>query len=117
MLTAQSRQKSYVDERRRNLEFDVGDMVFFRVAPMKGVLRFEKKRKLSPRFVRPFEILERIGPVAYHLALPSSLSAVVHDVFHVSMLRKYVADPTHIVDYKPLQINENLSYDNQPVEI
>ncbi|KAA0066452.1 pol protein [Cucumis melo var. makuwa] len=86
MLTAQSRQKSYADVRRKNLEFEVRDMVFLKVAPMKGVLRFVKKGKLSPRFVGPFEIQERIGPVAYRLALPPSFSAV-HDVFHVSMLR------------------------------
>ncbi|KAA0058449.1 pol protein [Cucumis melo var. makuwa] len=116
MLTAQSRQKSFVDVRRKDLEFDVGDMVFLMVAPMKGVMRFEKKGKLSPHFVGPFEILERIGPVAYRLALPPSFSAV-HDVFHVSMLRKYVVDPTHVVDYEPLKINENLSYEEQPVEI
>ncbi|KAA0056645.1 ty3-gypsy retrotransposon protein [Cucumis melo var. makuwa] len=116
MLTAQSRQKSYADKRRKDLEFEVGDMVFLKVAPMKGVLRFEKKGKLSPRFVGPFEILERIGPVAYLLALSASFSTV-HDVFHVSMLRKYVADPTHIVDFEPLQISENLSYGEQPVEI
>ncbi|KAA0048614.1 pol protein [Cucumis melo var. makuwa] len=91
-------------------------MVFLKVAPMKGVLRFEKKGKLSPRFVGPFEILERIGPVAYRLTLPPSFSAV-HDVFHVSMLRKYVADSTHVVDFEPLQIDENLSYEEQPVEI
>ncbi|KAA0036178.1 DNA/RNA polymerases superfamily protein [Cucumis melo var. makuwa] len=91
-----SRQKSYADVRHKDLEFDVGDMVFLKVAPMKGVLRFEKKGKLSPRFVRPFEILERIGPVAYRLTLPPSFSAV-HDVFHVSMLRKYVANPMHEV--------------------
>ncbi|KAL0560337.1 hypothetical protein IC582_000738 [Cucumis melo] len=116
MLTAQSRQKSYVNERRKDLEFDVGDMVFLKVEPMKGVLRFEKKGKLSPRFVGPFEILERIGPVAYHLALPLAFSAV-HDVFHVSMLRKHVADSTHVVDFEPLHINENLSYEEQPIEI
>ncbi|KAA0057153.1 ABC transporter B family member 19-like [Cucumis melo var. makuwa] len=83
---------------------------------MKGVLRFEKKGKLSPRFVGPFEILERIGPVAYRLALSPAFFAG-HDVFHVSMLRKYVADRTHVVDFKPLQINENLSYEEQHVEI
>ncbi|TYK26967.1 pol protein [Cucumis melo var. makuwa] len=116
MLTAQSRQKSYADVRRKDLEFEVGDMVFLKVAPMKGVLRFKKKGKLSPRFVGPFEILERIGPVAYRLALPPSFSAV-HDVFHVFMLRRYVADPTHVVDFEPLQISENLSYEEQPVEI
>ncbi|KAA0045842.1 pol protein [Cucumis melo var. makuwa] len=116
MLTAQSRQKSYADVRRKDLEFEVRDMVFLKVAPMKGVLRFEKKGKLSPRFVGPFEILERIDPVAYRLALPPSLSAV-HDVFHVSMLRKYVADPTHVVDFEPLQISENLSYEDVTTQL
>ncbi|KAL4028513.1 hypothetical protein IC575_011710 [Cucumis melo] len=114
--TAQSRQKSYADVRRKDLEFEVGDKVFLKVAPMRGVLRFERRGKLSPRFVGPFEILERIGPVAYRLALPPSLSTV-HDVFHVSMLRKYVPDPSHVVDYEPLEIDENLSYTEQPVEV
>ncbi|KAL0554253.1 hypothetical protein IC582_008170 [Cucumis melo] len=116
MHTAQSRQKSYADVRRKDLEFEVGDKVFLKVAPMKGVLRFERRGKLSPRFVGPFEILERIGPVAYRLALPPSLSTV-HNVFHVSMLRKYVPDPSHVVDYEPLEIDENLSYVEQPVEV
>ncbi|KAA0061793.1 ty3-gypsy retrotransposon protein [Cucumis melo var. makuwa] len=107
--------EEYADERRKDLEFDVGDMVFLKVAPMKSVLRFEKKGKLSPRFVRPFEILERIGPLAYHLALPPYFSAM-HDIFHVSML-KNVADPTHVVDFEPLQISENLSFEEQPIEI
>ncbi|TYJ96909.1 pol protein [Cucumis melo var. makuwa] len=112
----ESRQKSYADVRWRDLEFDVGDNVFLKVAPMKGVVRFERRGKLSPRFVGSFEILERIGPVAYRLALPPSLS-VVHDMFHVSMLRKYVLDPSHVVDYEPLEIDENLSYTKQPVEV
>ncbi|KAL0551689.1 hypothetical protein IC582_010778 [Cucumis melo] len=116
MHTAQSRQKSYADVRRKDLEFEIGDKVFLNVAPMKGVLRFERRGKLSPRFVGPFEILERIGPVAYRLALPPSLSTV-HDVFHVSMLRKYVPDPSHVVDYEPLEIDENLSYVEKPVEV
>ncbi|KAL0540204.1 hypothetical protein IC582_024437 [Cucumis melo] len=116
MHTAQSRQKSYADVRRKDLEFEVGDKVFLKVAPMRGVVRFERRGKLSPRFVGPFEILERIGPVAYRLALPPSLSTV-HDVFHVSMLRKYVPDPSHVVDYEPLEIDENLSYVEQPVEV
>ncbi|KAA0067837.1 pol protein [Cucumis melo var. makuwa] len=116
MHTAQSRQKSYADVRRKDLEFDVGDKVFLKVAPMKGVLQFERRGKLSPRFVGPFEILKRIGPVAYRLALPPSLS-VVHDVFHVSMLRKYVPDPSHVVDYEPLEIDENLSYTEKTVEV
>ncbi|KAA0047658.1 pol protein [Cucumis melo var. makuwa] len=112
----ESRQESYADVQRKDLEFDVGDMVFLKVAPIKGVLRFEKKGKLSLRFVGPFEILERIGPVAYRLALPPSFSAV-HGVFHVSMLRKYVADPTHVVDFRPLRISEDLSFEEQPIEI
>ncbi|KAL0546283.1 hypothetical protein IC582_016189 [Cucumis melo] len=116
MLTAQSKHKSYDDVRRKDLEFDVGYMVFLKVAPMKGVLRFEKKGKLSPRFVGPFEILERIGTIAYRLALLSSFS-IVHDVFYVPMLRKYVADSTHVVDFELLKINENLIYEEQPVEI
>ncbi|KAA0057117.1 ty3-gypsy retrotransposon protein [Cucumis melo var. makuwa] len=87
MLTAQSRQKSYADKRRKDLKFEVGDMVFLKVAPMKAVLRFEKKGKL------------------------------MHDVFHVSMLRRYVVDPTHVVDFEPLQVSEDLSYEEQPVEI
>ncbi|KAL0561651.1 hypothetical protein IC582_002091 [Cucumis melo] len=116
MHTAQRRQKSYADVRRKDLEFEVGDKVFLKVAPMRGVVRFERRGKLSPRFVGPFEILERIGPVAYRLALPPSLSTV-HDVFHVSMLRKYVPDPSHVVDYEPLEIDENLSYTEQPVEV
>ncbi|KAL0549077.1 hypothetical protein IC582_013557 [Cucumis melo] len=116
MHTAQSRQKSYADVKRNDLEFEVGDKVFLKVAPMKGVLRLERRGKLSPRFVGPFEILERIGPVAYRLPLPPSLSAF-HDVFHVSMLRKYVPDPSHVVDYEPLEIDKNLSYTEQPVEV
>ena len=82
MRTAQSRQKSYVDVRRRDLEFEVGDKVFLKVAPMKDVLRFGRKGKLSPRFIGPFEILERVGQVAYRLALPPILLGV-HNVFHV----------------------------------
>ncbi|KAL0560249.1 hypothetical protein IC582_000649 [Cucumis melo] len=121
MQAASSRQKSYTDVRQKDLEFEVRDKVFLKVSPMKvspmkGVLRFEKKGKLSPRFVGPFEILERIGSVVYRLALPPSLS-VIYDVFHVTMLRKYITDPSHVVDYEPLEIDENLSYAEQLVEI
>lgn len=80
-MTTQRRQKSYIDVQRKDLEFDLGDVVFFKLTPMRGVMRFEKKGKLSPHFVEPFEIVERIGPVAYCLTLPLSFSAV-HDVFH-----------------------------------
>ena len=97
LLTAQSRQKSYADRRRRPLEFKVDDHVFLKVMPKRGVVRFRKRGKLVPIFIEPFEILERVGIVAYRLALPPSLSGV-HEVFHVSMLRKYTPDPTHVVD-------------------
>ena len=97
LLSAQSRQKSYADVRRRPLEFEVGDHVFLKVMCKSGVVRFGKPGKLSPRFIGPFEILERISIVAYRLALPPSMSGV-HEVFHVSMLRKYTPDPAHVVD-------------------
>uniref|UniRef100_A0A2N9G885 RNA-directed DNA polymerase n=1 Tax=Fagus sylvatica TaxID=28930 RepID=A0A2N9G885_FAGSY len=96
MKAAQSRQKSYADKKRRKLELEVGDHVFLKVSPWKGVARFGKKGKLSPRYVGPFEILERVGPVAYRLALPPALSKI-HDVFHVSALRKYIPHPSHVL--------------------
>jgi hypothetical protein len=80
------------------------------------VKRFGKKGKLSPRFVGPFEILERIGMVAYRIALPSELSNI-HNVFHVLMFRKYISDPSHVVKYESLQIGGDLSYQEQPVQI
>ena len=97
ILTAQSRQKSYVDVRCQPLDFEVGDHVFLKVMPKRGVVRFGKQGELSPRFIGPFKILESIGSVAYWLALPLSMSSV-HEVFHVSMLWKYTPDPTHVVD-------------------
>ena len=97
LLTAQSRHKIYADVRRRSLEFEVGDHVFLKVMPKRGVVRFGKRGKLSSRFIGPFEILERIGTVAYQLALPPSMSGF-HKVFHVSMLLKYTPDPAHVVD-------------------
>ena len=97
LLTAQSRQKSYANVRHRPLELEVGDHVFLKVMPKRGVVRFGKRGKLSPRFIGPFKILERVGTVAYRLDLPPSMSDV-HEVFHVSMLRKYTPDPAHVVD-------------------
>ena len=111
-----SRQKSYADKRRRPLEFQVGDSVFLKIAPMKGIMRFGKKGKLSPRYTGPFEILERIGKVAYRLALPPTLASV-HNVFHVSMLKKYVSDPSHILSQEPVEIETNLTYEEKPIRI
>ena len=90
--------------RRRPLEFKVGDHVFLKVMPKRGVVRFGKREKLSPRFIGPFDILKRICTVAYRLALPPSMSGV-HEVFHVSMLLKYTPDPAHVVDWGQIEID------------
>jgi hypothetical protein len=92
MLTAQSLQKSYTYRHHRQLEFNVGDLVYLKVSPMKGVVRFGKKGNMSPRFVGPFEVKEVVGPVAYKVELPPALSGI-HNIFHVSTLRKHVHDP------------------------
>ena len=110
ILTAQSRQKSYADVRRRPLEFEVGDHVFLKVMPKRGVVRFGKRGNLSPRFIGPFEILEMIGIVAYRLALPPSMSGV-HEVFHVSMLRKYTPDPAHVVDWGQIEVDTDGTFE------
>ncbi|XP_057973830.1 uncharacterized protein LOC131161861 [Malania oleifera] len=94
----------------------MGDHVFLRVAPLRGAMRFEKKGKPSPRFIGPFKILERVGPAAYRLALLSVLSKI-HDMFHVSMLRKYVQDLSHVVSYEEVKLKDTLSYDETPVQI
>jgi hypothetical protein len=83
---------------------------------MKGVMRFGRKGKLSPRFVGPFEILEKVGTVAYRLVLPLNLVGV-HNVFHISILRKYVSNPTHILDSKPLQIRPNMTYKEASIKV
>lgn len=84
--------------------------MFLKVSPIKGVMRFGKKNKLYSIFIRPFEILRRVGDLAYELALPPDLSHV-HCVFHVSMLQKYLHDPSNICKYKPLQVHEDLLYE------
>nr|CAD1834505.1 unnamed protein product [Ananas comosus var. bracteatus] len=116
LLTAQSRQKSYADRCRRDLEFAVGDRVFLKVSPMRGVKQFGVRGKLSPRYIGPYEVLERIGTVAYRLALPPKL-ADVHNVFHVSHLRKYIHDPEHALLYEPPELQEDLSYEEFPVMV
>ena len=113
---AQDRQKSYADNRRKDLEFEVGDMVFLRISPWKGVLRFGKRGKLSPRYIGPYRIVERIREVAYRLELSYDLDRI-HDVFHVSMLRKYIPDPSHVLTEQPVEIQENLTYEEELVQI
>ncbi|GJX85651.1 putative reverse transcriptase domain-containing protein [Tanacetum coccineum] len=113
---ARDRQKSYADKRRKPLEFSVGEYVLFKVSPWKGVVRFGKKGKLAPRFVKPFEITERIGPVAYKLRLPEELNGV-HDTFHVSNLKKCLADPALQVPLDEIQVDAKLNFVEEPVEI
>ena len=116
LKTSQSRQKSYADKRRRPLEFEIGEKVFLKVSPFRGLMRFGKKGKLSPRFIGPFEILERIRATAYRLALPPSMTAV-HDVFHVSMLQKYVRDSSHVLKHQEVEITPKVQYELQPTKI
>ena len=94
----------------------MGDRVFLKVSPWKGVARFGKKGKLSARYIGSYEVLERVGPVAYRLALPSEL-AQIHDVFHVNMLRHYRFDPSHIITGQPIEVRDNLSYIEEPIQI
>ncbi|KAK6153167.1 hypothetical protein DH2020_012806 [Rehmannia glutinosa] len=116
LKAAQDRQKSYIDQHRCEIEYEVGEKVFLRVSPWKGILRFGKKGKLSPRYIGPYEILERVGPLAYRLALPPELSHI-HNVFYVSMLHRYRSDPSHVLRDEPIEIADNLSYIEEPVEI
>nr|GEU84389.1 putative reverse transcriptase domain-containing protein [Tanacetum cinerariifolium] len=116
LLTARSRQKSYVDVRRKPMEFEGGDKVMLKVSPWKGVIRFGKRGKLSPRYIGPFEIIERIGPVAYKLELPEKLHGI-HNTFHVSNLKKCLADENLVIPLKEIQLDNKLYFIEEPVEI
>jgi hypothetical protein len=113
---AQARQKSYHDKRRKPLQFEVGDHVYLKVSPTKGVQRFGIKGKLAPRYIGPYEIKETCGPVAYQLKLPPHMAAV-HDVFHLSQLRKCVRLPTEVLPETELKIEPDLSYQEHPVKV
>ena len=114
MKIAQDRQKSYADNRRRDLEFQVGDKVFLKISPWKGIIRFGRRGKLSPRYIGPYEVIDRVGDVAYRLELPPELSRI-HNIFHVSMLRKYMLDPSHVLLKQLVELRENLTYEESPV--
>ncbi|TYK21915.1 putative 22 kDa kafirin cluster [Cucumis melo var. makuwa] len=113
---AQDRQKSYADKRRRNLEFQVGDQVFLKLSPWRGVIHFRRKDKLSHRYIGLYQITERVGFAAYRLELPLEL-ARIHDVFHISMLRKFIPDPSHVLKEKLVELKEDLSYVEESVQI
>ena len=114
--TAQDRQKSYADLKRRPVEFEVGDKVFLRVSPSKGVMRFGIKGKLSPKYIGLYDIVGRVGNVAYRLELPTELERV-HNVFHVSQLRKYISDPSHVIERESVTLNDTLAYVEEPEKI
>ncbi|XP_069146982.1 uncharacterized protein [Solanum lycopersicum] len=105
-----------IRDRKRPLEFDVGDQVYLKISPMKGVMRFGRKGKLSPRYVGLYEILKRVGEVEYELAFPAELASV-HPLFHISMLKKCLGDPASILPVKGLGVDEDLSYEEVHVEI
>ena len=116
LKAAQDRQKSYADKRRRPLEFNVGDDVMLKVSPWKGIIRFRKRGKLSPRYIGPFRIIARVGEVAYHLDLPAELEGI-HSTFHVSHLRKCLADEAQHVPLNDIELDKRLNYVEQPIEI
>ena len=114
---AQDRYKHWADAKRRHLEFTEGDLVFLRISPTRGLIRFGRRGKLSPRFIGPFPVDARVGEVAYRLmVLPDSLAAV-HPVFHVSQLRRCIGGQTHFVDFSEIEVRPDLTYEQQPVEI
>ncbi|GJZ80806.1 putative reverse transcriptase domain-containing protein [Tanacetum coccineum] len=115
LKTARCRQKSYADKRRKPLDIKVGDRVLLKVSPWKEVVRFGKKGKLAPRYMGPFEIMECVRPVAYRLKLPQELSCI-HDTFHVSNLKKCLAEPDVQVPLEEIEIDENLCFLKGPLK-
>ena len=116
LRTAFSRQQSYADLKRRAVQFNVGDHVFLKISPMKGVMRFGKKGKLAPRYIGPYQILDRVGNVSYRLALPPHLSQV-HPVFHIFLLRRYVPNEMHVLPVQEILIRDDLTYEEEPIAI
>ncbi|XP_027340845.1 uncharacterized protein LOC113854161 [Abrus precatorius] len=116
MRTVQSRQKSYYNRRRKPLEFQEGDHVFLKVTPTTGVGRAMKSRKLTSKFIGPYQILKKIGLVAYQVALSPFLSNL-QNVFHVSQLRKYIPDPSYVIELDTIPLKDNLTYETSSVPI
>ncbi|GJR13572.1 putative reverse transcriptase domain-containing protein [Tanacetum coccineum] len=108
LKVAQDRWKSYADNRRRPIEFNVGDLVMLKISPWKGVLRFKNKGKISPRFLGPFKILKRVGEVAYVLELPKEMRGI-HNTFHVSYLIKCLAEESSVITLDDVEIDPELT--------
>jgi hypothetical protein len=116
ILAAQSHQKSYTDKRHRPLGFEVGDHVYLRVSPMKGVRCFGIKGKLAPRYIGSYPIIDKYGPMSYQVELPVKLSGV-HNVFHVSQLKRCLKPPTGVVIEDTIPLEPNLMYKSYPIKI
>ena len=116
LKAAKSRQETYANKRRRPLEFEVGDHVYLRVSPMKGLRRFGVKGKLAPRYIGPVPILEKCGAVAYKLELPPSLTGA-HDIFHVSQLKKCLKAPVDVMLPKVAPLKVDLLYPEHPIKV
>jgi hypothetical protein len=116
LLTAQSRQKSYADNRRRTLESSAGERVFFRLTPRRSIRKDKKRKKLQPHNIGPFSIIQRIQKVAYQLELPPEFKGM-HNVFQVSQLRQYIPNPEHVINDKPIKLKTDLNYDEQSIKI
>nr|GEY01321.1 reverse transcriptase domain-containing protein [Tanacetum cinerariifolium] len=116
LIDVRSRQKSYADLKRRLTDFEVGDKVMLKVSPWKGVIRFGKRGKLSPRFIGPFKVIERIRPVAYKLELPDKLRGI-HDTFHVSNIKRCFMNDNVVIPLDEVQLDDKLHFVEEPVEI
>ena len=116
LKVATNRQISYADMRKKDIRYEIGEKVFLKVSPWKKAMRFGKRGKLSLRFIGPYEVIEKVGPLAYKLALPLELEKI-HNAFHVSLLRRYRSDPSHVVSSETIELRLDLTYEDEPVEI
>ncbi|XP_052485149.1 uncharacterized protein LOC128040440 [Gossypium raimondii] len=116
LKAASDRQKSYVDLKRKEIEFQVGDKIFLKVLPWKKVLRFDRKGKLSSRFIGPYEIIKRIRAIVHRLALLPKIDRI-HNVFHISMLRRYWSDPSHVISSTEVKIQPQMTYSKELIKI
>ena len=113
---ATDRKKSYADMKIKDVRYKIGEKVFLKVSPSKKVMRFGRKGKLSLRLIGLYEVIEKLGPVAYRLALPTKLENI-QNVFHVSMLMRYISDPSHVVSSETIELRQDLTYEEEPIEI
>lgn len=116
LKTTQNRQKNYNNNQRRDLSFEVGDFVYLKVMPLKGVQRFQMKGKLAPRYIGPYRIVQRRGEVSYQLQLPAELTGI-HPVFHVSQLKKCLRKPTEQVPLDDIALQTDITYEEEPEKI